>query len=122
MELRSRIPVYARRAALLGALGALLAPATAGAATAHASKKARKYPVITSVRPMDTNVGKALTIRGRNFKPGRNKNTVLFKREGGRVVFVKADVGTRKLLKVKLPERLTGSLLVVNGAPSPTRF
>jgi hypothetical protein len=123
MELRSRIPVYARRAALLGALGALLAPATAGAATAHASKKkAKKYPVITSVSPLETNIGKTLTIRGRNFKRGRNKNTVLFKRNGARAVFVKADIGTAKLLKVKLPAKLASVLRVVNGSPTMTTF
>jgi hypothetical protein len=122
MELRSRIPAYARRAALLGALGALLAPATAGAATAHASKKAKKYPVITSVSPMQTNIGKTLTIKGRNFKRGRNKNTVLFKRDGARAVFVKADIGTAKLLKVKLPAKLATVLKQVNGSATMTTF
>jgi len=121
MELRSRIPAYARRAALMAALGALLAPATAGAATAHAAK-AKKYPVITSVRPLETNIGKTLTIRGRNFKAGRNKNTVVFKRDGGRAVFVKAEIGTRKLLKLELPARLEAALSEVNGSPSMTRF
>ncbi len=122
MALRNRIPVYARRAAFMAALGALLAPATAGATTAHASKKAKKYPVITSVRPMETNIGKTLVIRGHNFKAGRNKNTVLFKRDGGRAVFVKAAIGTRKLLRVTLPTRLESSLREVNGSPSMTRF
>ena len=122
MELRSRIPVYARRAALLGALGALLAPATAGAATAHAAKAKKKYPVITSVRPMETNIGKTLTIKGKNFKRGRNKNTVLFKRDGARAVFVKADVGTARLLKVKLPSKLASVLKQVNGSASMTTF
>ena len=122
MELRSRIPVYARRAALLGALGALLAPATAGAATAHASKAKKKYPVVTSVRPMETNIGKTITIRGKNFKRGRNKNTVLFKRDGARAVFVKADVGTAKLLKVKLPAKLESVLKQVNGSATMTTF
>ena len=89
----------------------------------HASaKKAKRYPVITSVRPMEANIGDTITIRGRYFKPGRGKNSVVFKRDGGRAVFVKADVGTKKLLKVKLPAKLTSSLSVVNGAPTTTRF
>ncbi len=100
----------------------MLAPATAGAATAHASKKAKKYPVITSVSPMQTNIGKTITIKGRNFKRGRNKNTVLFKRDGARAVFVKADVGTAKLLKVKLPAKLAAVLKQVNGSASMTTF
>src|SRR5688500_7351620 len=123
MELRSRIPVYARRAALLGALGALLAPATAGAATAPACKQAKKkYPVTTSVAPLQTNIGKTTTIKGRNFKRGRNKNTVLFKRAGARAVFVKADIGTARLLKVKLPAKLAPVLKQVNGSASMTTF
>jgi hypothetical protein len=123
MELRARIRPYARRTVLMAAFGALLAPATAGAATADAAaRKARKYPVVTSVRPLDAAVGDTLTIRGRNFKRGRNKNSVLFKRDGGRAIFVKADVGTSKLLKVKVPQRLTAALLVQNGAPVATRF
>lgn len=121
---RYRISANARRAAMMAAFGALLAPATAGAATADAAAKpkAKRYPVITSVRPMEAHVGDTLTVRGRNFKPGRGKNTVVFKRAGGRAVFVKADLATRKLLKVKLPARLTKSLAVVNGAPAMTRF
>src|SRR2546421_340006 len=122
MELRARISPFARRAAMMAAFGALLAPATAGAATSHASKAAKQYPVISSIRPLNASIGETLTIRGHHFKRGRNKNTVVFKRDGGRALFVKADVGTSKLLKVKLPARLADSLVQVNGAAVATRF
>ena len=112
-----------RRAAVTAALGALLAPAAAGAATAEVSKaKKVKLPVITSVSPLKLAVGGTLEIRGRNFLRGRNRNSVVFKRDGGRAVFVKADVGTTKLLRVKLPAKLQQSLVVSGGKPSATRF
>jgi hypothetical protein len=122
MELRARTRHLTRPAALTVALGALLA-LVAGPATADAAKrKSKRLPVVTSVRPMEANISDTLTIRGRNFKRGRKANTVLFKRAGGRVVFVKADIGTKKLLRVKLPKKLADSLVQVNGAPGMTRF
>ena len=45
---------------------------------------------------MQVAIGQKLEIRGRNFRRGRNKNTVVFKRTGGKAVFVKADVGTHE--------------------------
>ena len=70
---------------------------------------------------MDANVGETLTIRGRNFKRGRNKNTVVFKRDGARAVFVKADVGTAKLLKRQAArEARARSCAQVNGAATTT--
>jgi hypothetical protein len=104
----------------MAAIPALLVPAVAGTATAEAAK--RKSPVVTSIAPKSVSVGETLTIRGRYFRAGRGKNTVAFKRDGGRAVFVKADLGTRKLLKVKLPKRLEGALRVRNGLPAPTRL
>ena len=45
---------------------------------------------------MDVAVGEMLTIRGRHFVRGRNKNTVVFKRDGARAVFAKADSARRR--------------------------
>ena len=50
--------------------------------------------MVTSIRPMTAQVGDTLEIRGKYFIRGRNKNTVVFKRDGGKAVFVKAKVGT----------------------------
>jgi hypothetical protein len=120
MDTRPRTRLL-RRAGVLAAL-ALLAPATAGAATAQAAKKKTKAPVITRVTPLSLNVGDTLVIRGRNFRSGRLKNTVVFKRDGGRAVFVKAEIGTKKLIRVKIPAMISTSLAVRNGGPVPTRF
>ena len=124
MEPRARIRTLLRRAGISAALTALLVPAAAGTASAakHHHHKKAKLPVVTSVRPMKAHVGDTLTIRGRNFRPGINKNTVAFQRTGTRVVFVKARLGTRKMLRVVLPAKLTKALLVRSGSPVMTRF
>ena len=63
------------------------------AGTAVAKKKAPKYPVVTKVTPMKAGVGDLMTISGKGFRSGKNKNTVVFKRSGQRAVFVKAEHG-----------------------------
>ena len=109
---------------MMAALAALLitsAFAGATAAPAQAKKKA-KAPVITKVSPMDVAIGEVLTIKGRYFLRGKKKNTVVFKRPGARAVFVKADLGTTKLLKVTLPAELQKVFQTKNNAPVATRF
>ena len=114
-----------RPAAMTAALIALAAPATAGAApTAKVAKKktTAKAPVITAVAPKDVAVGEWLTLRGRNFVRGAKKNTVVFKRDGARAVFAKAEYGTRKLIKIKVPTTLQKFMTPLAGDPAPTRF
>ena len=108
---------------MMAALVALAAPATAGAApTAKAAKKKAKAPVVQKVSPLDVAVGETLTIRGKNFLRGRFKNTVVFKRDGARAVFVKADVGTKKMIALKVPASLQEFFALSAGNPQPTRF
>jgi hypothetical protein len=121
----ARIRPSLRRAAFVAALGALMAPATAGAAVhaqASAKKKKAKPPVVTSVRPMQVQIGQTLEVRGKYFLRGRNKNSVVFKRDGGRAVFVKAGVGTTKLLRVTVPAKLEKEFTKVGTSVVPTRF
>jgi hypothetical protein len=123
MLLRAPFRLTLRSAAGTAALGALLVPASAGLAPADAAAKAsRATPVITAVKPANASVGQTLTLRGRHFVRGRAKNTVVFKRDGQRAVFVKAGVATAKLLKVEVPERLTTQLVQRQGVPVATRF
>jgi hypothetical protein len=119
MELRARTSPTLRRAGLLVALAAFLVPVTAGTATAEAKKKS---PVVKRITPKKVFVGETLTIRGRHFRRGVNKNLVAFKRKGAKVVLASAQKGTTKLLKVKLPKRLEKILLVQNGTPVPTKL
>jgi hypothetical protein len=121
----ARIRPSLRRAAFMAALSALMIPATAGAAVhadASAKKKKARLPVVTRVAPMQVAIGQKLEIRGRYFRRGRNRNTVVFKRTGGKAIFVKADVGTTKLLRLTVPAKLKAALATRNGAPVPTRF
>ena len=102
-----------------------MAPATAGAAVhakASASKKKPKAPVVTSIRPMSVEIGQTLDIRGKYFIRGRYRNTVAFKRDGGKAVFVKAKVGTTKLLRVTVPKKLEKEFTKVGTSVVPTRF
>jgi hypothetical protein len=123
MELRARIRPQARRAAVTAVLGALLVPAAAGTATADAAKRKKvAYPVVTKVTPMNVAVGETLTIAGRNFRRGRNANTVVFKRDGARAVFVKARLGTAKKLQLEVPDKLAEFFALQAGEPTPTRF
>ena len=46
----------------------------------------------------------------------------MFKRDGGKAVFVKAKVGTTKLLRVTVPEKLSKEFTKVGSSVVPTRF
>jgi hypothetical protein len=107
-----------RRAGLMAGLTALLVPAVAGTATAEAAKA----PVVKRVTPKTVYIGETMTIHGRSFRTGIGKNSVAFRRKGAKVVLVRADKSTKKLLRVELPKRLEKILRVVNGTPVATRL
>jgi hypothetical protein len=71
---------------------------------------------------MHAAVGDTLTIRGRYFKRGLYRNSVVFRRDGGRALFVKAQLATTKLIQVKVPAKLAQLLEVKNGGPVAGRF
>jgi hypothetical protein len=114
------------------ATGCLLVPATgagAGLPALHAAADdapppvTAPLPVITRVRPLRVEVGDTLTIIGRNFLPGRRRNTVVFLREGAPAIFLKAGKATRRRMTVKLTSKL-GEFLIGrnNGEQGATRF
>lgn len=128
-----------RRQLVIAALAAccLLVPAAgAGAALpevhAVAKEAAAKrpapgarapLPVIKRVKPLKTTIGGRLTIVGRNFVPGRRRNTVVFLRKGAPAVFLRAGRATRRRLVVRLSDKLGEHLLVRNdGGKAATRF
>jgi IPT/TIG domain-containing protein len=73
---------------------------------ASALSARRAAPVISSVGPKDVSVGDTLTIRGRNFLAGAKRNTVVFTRDHGPAVSVKAGRATRKKIEVVVPDSL----------------
>src|SRR3954447_25068363 len=87
-------------------------PATAGAATA---------PKVTSVAPLKLKIGDRLTIKGKGFLPGKNRNTVVFKATGTPAVFAKAESATTSKLVVRVPAKLLSFLKVKSGKSVATR-
>ena len=103
---------------LPAALAVLLAPV----ASADAAKSRTKYPSITKIDPLNLAIGDTMTVAGRNFLKGKNRNTVVFKRTGQRAIFAKAVSATRTKLQVVVPEKLRPFLNEQSEAPVPTKF
>ncbi len=120
LRIRSHLPHSATTglglAVLFAAAVALLWPGESVAA------KRAKPPTVSSVSPSKAVVGDRLTIRGRNFRAGKGRNTVVFKRDGGRPLFVKADISTRKMIRVTVPARLETLLPLQDGARQYAQF
>lgn len=111
----------------------LAAAAAAGAGSgiralhAHASvvskAKSASLPTIKKVKPLKAEIGDQLTITGKNFLPGKGKNTVVFFREGAPPVFLKAAKASKTRLTVKLTSKLGKFLIGKNtGEKGPTQF
>jgi hypothetical protein len=115
METRPRTRLL-RRALVVAALGALVVPATADAA------KKTKLPAITNVTPKNVSVGETLVINGKNFRVGKAKNTVMFKRDGGKALFIKSGLATKRQIAVVIPKSLEKYMATTAGKPVATRF
>src|SRR3954466_1266326 len=83
-------------------LGALLSALLVFSATASAAKA----PEVSSISPLALKVGEKLTIKGKNFIPGKNKTRVFFVRRGGGTAFARAESATGTKLVVTLPAQL----------------
>jgi hypothetical protein len=101
-------------ATALCAVGLLLVSAVGG--------QAASAPQISRVSPLKLGVGDVLTISGKNFVPGKNRNYVIFQRARARAVFVKADKATRTKLTLIVPAKLLPFLARNGGASVFTRF
>ena len=95
MDTRPRTRL-SRRAIVVAALGALVVPATADAAA--------KTPVITKVTPKNVSVGETLIVNGKNFKVGKGKNSLLFKRDGGKALFRQGRPGDEEADRRRHPQ------------------
>jgi hypothetical protein len=88
-------------------LSALLLAALAPATAAAAHKAKPKEPVVSSVSPKKVTVGTKLTVRGKNFLPGKGKTRVMFVRIGAKgVATAGADKASRTKLTVTVPSTL----------------
>ena len=109
------MPRLSRLAPFLACLALLAIPTGAMAATA-------KFPTVSEVSPSKLGIGGDLTLLGRNFRSGARKNTVVFKRDGARPVFVRARRATSRKLVVRIPKSMLGSLKRKADKPVSTRF
>ena len=90
---------------------------------ASASSASAAAPRISSMSPLEIKVGETLTIRGRNFRSGRNRNTVVFRRASDRKTLVAAaGSATTTRLRVRLPRKMEDFLNVQGGTKVVTRF
>jgi hypothetical protein len=105
----------------LAAAALLTVSPVASAAPAKGAAKASK-PTITRVTPMRISVGGRLTLRGKNFKVKRAKNTVIFRSGTGRTAFAKPRRASRTKLVVVVPASVAGLLSVENSRQQPTRL
>ena len=103
------------------ALSAVTLIAVSPAAAAKKGAKA-STPSITRVKPMRVSVGDPLTISGRNFKPRRTRNTVIFRSSSGRTAFAKPRRASRAKLVVVVPAAVSRLLKVDDGRQKPTRL
>ena len=104
------------------ALSATALLVSAPAALGAAKKSKASTPSITRVTPMRISVGNVLTIRGRNFKANRRKNTVIFRGPSGATAFAKPRRASRTKLKVVVPAAVARLLKVANSRQRPTRL
>jgi hypothetical protein len=120
-------------------VASLLAPAVANAAPAvkkasssttksttkkstKKSTKTPKYPTVSKVSPLKVGIGDKLVIKGKGYKSGKGKGFVVFRRDGGKALFVKADKATTTQITVTVPAKLLTYFLQSKGAPKATRF
>jgi hypothetical protein len=128
-----------RSLSLALAVAMFMAPAAANAAptkkagTAKSKKASSKkktskkkssstYPTISKVSPMKAGIGDKLVIKGKTYKSGKGKNYIVFKRDGGRALFVKADKATKTQITITIPAKLLSFLQQKGGVAQPTRF
>ncbi len=112
---RSHMTRYPRLLLVLAAVVPAALPAGATAATPS-------YPSITTISPLKLGVGDTLAVRGKSFRSGKGRNTVVFKRDGGRAVFVKAGKATSTRISVTIPAEMVAALGRKSGVPVATRF
>ena len=86
-------------------LGALISALLVLSASALAATKP-PAPTVSSVSPMHVKVGEKLTVKGKNFIPGKGKTRVLFVRKGGGAAFARAEKASTTKLVVTLPAQL----------------
>jgi hypothetical protein len=100
----------------------LLVAGAALAVPAAAATAATTYPTVSKIQPLNLGIGEKLTISGKGYVSGKNRNTVVFKRGRRKAIFAKAETASRTKMTVVVPEKLRQQLAVKDGAPIATKF
>ncbi len=102
----------------IATIACLLAPAAVAAGASSST-----LPTIKQVKPLQAKIGDKLTIVGTHFLPGKQRNTVVFLRDGAPAVFLRAEKATKTQLTITLTSKLGKFLVKSNtGAAGATRF
>lgn len=83
---------------------------------------ATKYPTVSKVTPLKVGVGDTLTIQGKGFRSGKNKNTVVFRSTKGKTVFAKAGAASSTRIQIVIPPKLMPFMEAGDGTVKPTKF
>jgi IPT/TIG domain-containing protein len=109
-------------AVTVGLLCFVAMPASGALGATKKKPKTPLRPTVSSVAPLTLAVGDMLTIRGKNFAAGKNKTTVMFKRDGSPAISVKVAEATTTRLKLIVPSAVAKYFATTDGAARPTKF
>ncbi len=93
-----------------------------GLVPTSAAVAAGTNPVIKKVSPLKIEVGQTLTITGKGFLKGKNRNIVVFKRDGKQAIFAKADNASTTRITLKVPTKVLPFLTGNDGKATPKTF
>lgn len=109
-------------ASIVAAAAAVPGGASAAGGSAREPPVLGKLPIVTRVSPHNLSVGELLTVTGRNFRPGKLQNQVVFSRLGAQPVFALAESSSTRVMRLHLPAKLLTALPRQSGKPVPARF
>jgi hypothetical protein len=83
---------------------------------------ASKYPTVSKVSPLKAGIGDTLTIQGKGFRSGKNKNTVVFRSTTGKTVFAKAGAASATRIQIVIPSKLMPYMKTSGSSVVATKF
>ena len=83
---------------------------------------ASAYPTVKTVSPLNLGIGDTMTIRGKGFRTGKNKNTVVFRNANGRTVFAKAGAASATRVVIVIPSKLMPYMKTSGSSVVATKF
>ncbi|MDQ8043211.1 MAG: hypothetical protein AAGC46_04170 [Solirubrobacteraceae bacterium] len=111
-----RVPIGLAFVATIG-FGVMAAPAQAR------RRRRESLPTVTSVLPTSASLNDILVIKGKDFRAGTAKDTVLFRKaSGGSFIFAPTLAATTTSITLRVPQSVVDALDTANGVAKATRF